>query len=206
MASRTAPDPARRSERARAAVLTAAAELVAEVGYGGTSIEAIAARAGVGKQTIYRWWPSKGAVVFDAFLAASEHEGSLALPDTGDLAADLRAVLRPTSDELADPGADRTFRALLAEILNDPALHAEYRTRLLDPLLEATRDRLRKAREAGQLAPGTDLDLAIELFYGPLNYRWQFRLGPLTHEHADRLVDAALRALAPPAADGGSGA
>lgn len=206
MTSRTAPDPARRSERARAAVLTAAAELVAEVGYGGTTVEAIAARAGVGKQTIYRWWPSKGAVVFDAFLAASEHEGGLALPDTGDLAADLRAVLRPTSDELADPGADRTFRALLAEILNDPALHAEYRARLLDPLLEATRDRLRKAREAGQLAPDADLDLAIELFYGPLNYRWQFRLGPLTHEHADRLVDAALRALNPPAAGGGSGA
>ncbi|MFD5433126.1 TetR/AcrR family transcriptional regulator [Kitasatospora sp. NPDC127067] len=206
MASRTAPDPARRSERARAAVLTAATELVAEVGYGKLTIEAIAARAGVGKQTIYRWWPSKGAVVFDAFLAAGEHEGSLALPDTGDLAADLRAVLRPTSDELADPGADRTYRALLAEILNDPALHAEYRTRLLDPLLEVTRDRLRRAREAGQIAPDADLDLAVELFYGPLNYRWQFRLGPLTHEHADLLVDAALRALNPPAADGGRGA
>ncbi|MET8540835.1 TetR/AcrR family transcriptional regulator [Kitasatospora sp. NPDC004799] len=206
MASRTAPDPARRSERARAAVLAAATELVADIGYGKVTIEAIAARAGVGKQTIYRWWPSKGAVVFDAFLAASRHEGSLALPDTGDLTADLRAVLRPTSDELADPGADRTYRALVGEILNDPALHAEYRTRLLDPLLEVTRDRLRSAREAGQIAPDADLDLAIELFYGPLNYRWQYRLGPLTHEHADRLVDAAVRALNPPAVSGGSGA
>ncbi|MFF7989867.1 TetR/AcrR family transcriptional regulator [Kitasatospora xanthocidica] len=205
MASRTAPDPARRSERSRAAVLTAATELVAEVGYGGVTIEAIAARAGVGKQTIYRWWPSKGAVVFDAFLAASEHEGSLALPDTGDLAADLRTVLRASSDELADPATDRTFRALAAEILNDPALHAEYRTRLLDPLLEITRDRLRSAREAGQIAPDADLDLAVELLYGPLSYRWQYRLGPLSHDHADRLVAAALLALNPPAASGGSG-
>ncbi|MFD8707368.1 TetR/AcrR family transcriptional regulator [Kitasatospora sp. NPDC059648] len=206
MASRTAPDPARRSDRARAAVLAAATELVAEVGYGKLTIEAIAARASVGKQTIYRWWPSKGAVVFDAFLAVNQHEGGLALPDTGDLAADLRAVLRPTSDELTDPGADRTYRAIIAELLNDPALHAEYRTRLLDPLLEVTRDRLRAAREAGQLAPDADLDLAVELVYGPLYYRWQYRLGPLTHEHADRLVDAALRALSrsapggPPAA------
>ncbi|MFI2612277.1 TetR/AcrR family transcriptional regulator [Kitasatospora sp. NPDC018619] len=202
MASRTAPDPARRSERARAAVLAAAAELVAEVGYGRLTVEAIAARAGVGKQTIYRWWPSKGAVVFDAFLAAGEHDGGLALPDTGDLAADLRAVLRPTSDELGDPATDRTYRALVAEILNDPALHAEYRTRLLDPLLEVTRDRLRSAREAGGLPPDTDLDLAVELLYGPIYYRWQYRLGPLTHEHADRLVDAALRALNRPAAPG----
>ncbi|MEU3574242.1 TetR/AcrR family transcriptional regulator [Kitasatospora sp. NPDC036755] len=206
MASRTAPDPARRSERARAAVLAAAIELVSEVGYGKVTIEAIAARAGVGKQTIYRWWPSKGAVVFDAFLAAGEHDGGLALPDTGDLAADLRAVLRPTSDELSDPATDRTYRALVAEILNDPALHDEYRTRLLDPLLEVTRDRLRSAREAGRLAPDADLDLAVELLYGPIYYRWQYRLGPLTHEHADRLVDAALRALDPPAATGGSGA
>ncbi|MEU4118383.1 TetR/AcrR family transcriptional regulator [Kitasatospora sp. NPDC028055] len=201
MASRTAPDPARRSERARAAVLAATIELIAEIGYGKLTIEAIAARAGVGKQTIYRWWPSKGAVVFDAFLAVNQHEGGLALPDTGDLAADLRAVLRPTSDELTDPGADRSYRAIIAEILNDPALHAEYRTRLLDPLLEVTRDRLRTAREAGQLAPHADLDLAVELLYGPIYYRWQYRLGPLTHEHADRLVDAALRALNPPAAD-----
>ncbi|CAM5379370.1 TetR/AcrR family transcriptional regulator [Streptomyces viridifaciens] len=206
MASRTAPDPARRSERARAAVLTAAAELVAEVGYGKLTIEAIAARAGVGKQTIYRWWPSKGAVVFDAFLAVNQHEGGLALPDTGDLAADLRAVLRPTSDELTDPRADRTYRAIIAELLNDPVLHSEYRTRLLDPLLEVTRDRLRAAREAGQLAPDADLDLAVELVYGPLYYRWQYRLGPLTHEHADRLVDAALRALNHPAANGTSDA
>ncbi|MEU8926789.1 TetR-like C-terminal domain-containing protein [Kitasatospora sp. NPDC048545] len=147
---------------------------------------------------MYRWWPSKGAVVFDAFLAAAEQEGDLALPDTGDLAADLRAVLRPTCDELSDPATDRTFRALVGEILNDPALHAEYRTRLLDPLLEITRDRLRGAREAGRIAPDADLDLAVELLYGPLYYRWQYRLGPLTHDHADRLVDAALRALNPP--------
>ncbi|MFD8753492.1 TetR-like C-terminal domain-containing protein [Kitasatospora sp. NPDC059577] len=77
-------------------------------------------------------------------------------------------------------------------------MHAEYRTRLLDPLLEITRDRLRGAREAGRIAPDADLGLAVELLYGPLYYRWQYRLGPLTHDHADRLVDAVLRALNPP--------
>ncbi|MEV4089583.1 helix-turn-helix domain-containing protein, partial [Nonomuraea fuscirosea] len=80
------PNPARRSERSRQAILDAARELVSEVGYAKLTIEAIAARAGVGKQTIYRWWPSKGAVVLDAFLALSEAGPgrSMALPDTGD--------------------------------------------------------------------------------------------------------------------------
>ncbi|MFF2081026.1 TetR/AcrR family transcriptional regulator [Kitasatospora sp. NPDC058162] len=201
MAPRTAPDPARRNERSRSAVLTAAYELVSEVGFGKLTIEAIAARAGVGKQTIYRWWPSKGAVVFDAFLNVNGHAGHFALPDTGDLAADLKLVLRGSTDDLADPALDRTYRALSAEVLNDPAVQAEYRTRLLDPLLDVTRDRLRSARTAGALPPDTDLDFAVELLYGPLYYRWMHQLGPLTHEHADRLVDAALRALNPPAAD-----
>ncbi|MBP0455570.1 MULTISPECIES: TetR/AcrR family transcriptional regulator [unclassified Kitasatospora] len=196
MTRSSTPDPARRSERSRKAVLTAAAELVAEVGFGKLTIEAIAARAGVGKQTIYRWWPSKGAVVFDAFQAANEDaSGSLALPDTGDLAADLRTVLRPTADQLADPAFDNTGRGLVSECLLDPALLREYRERLMDPLLEATRDRLRTARAAGRIADDADLDLAVELLYGPMYYRWLHGLGPLDHAYADRVVEAVLRAL-----------
>ncbi|MFJ4192362.1 TetR/AcrR family transcriptional regulator [Kitasatospora sp. NPDC089509] len=197
MAPRTAPDPARRSERSRSAVLTAAYDLVSEIGFGKLTIEAIAARAGVGKQTIYRWWPSKGAVVFDAFLVVNGHAGHFALPDTGDLAADLKTVLRLSIDDLVDPVLDRTYRALSAELLNDPVVQAEYRTRLLDPLLDVTRARLRSARESGDLPPDTDLDFAVELLYGPVFYRWTHLLGPLDHDYADQLVDAFLRALAP---------
>ncbi|MFF2349397.1 TetR/AcrR family transcriptional regulator [Kitasatospora sp. NPDC058115] len=193
-----APDPSRRSEQSRTAILTAAAGLVAEIGFGKLTIEKIAARAGVGKQTIYRWWPSKGAVVFDAFLAANENAaGSLALPDTGDLGEDLRTVLRLTALELADPAFNRTGRALTAEVLTDPDLLREYRERLLDPLLEVTRDRLRAAREAGQLRADADLDLAVELLYGPLYYRWLHGLGPLDAGYADRVVAALLGALGP---------
>ncbi|MER6366153.1 TetR/AcrR family transcriptional regulator [Kitasatospora sp. NPDC001527] len=190
------PDPSRRSEQSRTAILTAASELLGEIGFGKLTIEKIAARAGVGKQTIYRWWPSKGAVVFDAFLAANENaSGSLALPDTGDLAEDLRTVLRLTALELADPAFNRTGRALTAEVLTDPGLLREYRERLLDPLLEVTRDRLRAAREAGQLRADADLDLAVELLYGPLYYRWLHGLGPLDAGYADHVVAALLAAL-----------
>src|ERR687891_660297 len=100
--SRTAPDSSRRNPTSRRAILAAALDLVREVGYAKLSIEGIAARAGVGKQTIYRWWPSKGAVLFDAFLTLSEsQDGEVeALPDTGDLEADLKLVLRATVAEL----------------------------------------------------------------------------------------------------------
>ncbi|MEU6728825.1 TetR/AcrR family transcriptional regulator [Nonomuraea wenchangensis] len=193
------PDPARRSQRSRQAILTAARELVSEVGYAKLSIEAIAARAGVGKQTIYRWWPSKGAVVLDAFLALSEGgpEQDMALPDTGDLEADLKTVMRATVAEFADPAFEGPVRALNLEIINDPALAAQYREKLAGPVDEAKKERLRSAQKAGQLAAGADLDLALELLYAPLYQRWLLRSGPLTPQYADALVDAFLKAVRP---------
>ncbi|MEZ7128978.1 TetR/AcrR family transcriptional regulator [Nonomuraea sp. AD125B] len=193
------PDPARRSQRSRQAILTAARELVSEVGFAKLSIEAIAARAGVGKQTIYRWWPSKGAVVLDAFLALSEGgpEHDLALPDTGDLEADLKTVMRATVAEFADPAFEGPVRALNLEIINDPALAAQYREKLAGPVDEAKKERLRSAQKAGQLAAGADLDLALELLYAPLYQRWLLRSGPLTPQYADALVDAFVKAMRP---------
>jgi AcrR family transcriptional regulator len=187
------PNAARRSERSRRAILTAALDLVEEVGYARTSVEGIAARAGVGKQTIYRWWPSKGAVLLDALLKLSEdEEGVEALPDTGDLAADLKVVLRATVDELRDPRYDAPMRALATEILHDPALHAQWSERIERPLTRIREERLRNADE---LPDDLDLALAIDLIWGPLFHRWLQGSGPLTHKYADALVDAALRGL-----------
>jgi AcrR family transcriptional regulator len=191
------PNPGRRSERSRQAVLAAARELVTEVGYARVTIEAIAARAGVGKQTIYRWWPSKGAVIFDSFLALSEGGEGIRLPDTGDLAADLRTVMRATVAEFADPAFEAPLRALTAQIVDDPALAALYRERLAGPVDEAKKERLRSGQRAGQLRADADLDLVLEVLYAPLQQRWLHRSGPLTAEYADALVDVTLRAFAP---------
>ena len=185
----------RRSQATRQAILDAALDLVGEVGYARLSIEGIAARAGAGKQTIYRWWPSKGAVLFDALLALTG-EQSPDLPDTGDLAADLKAVLRATVDELNEPRLSEPMRALTVEILLDPAMAADFAERLDEPMKKIKRKRLRAAREAGQLDPDVDLDLAIDLIWGPVQTRWLFRDGPLTHEFADAVVDTALAGLA----------
>ncbi|APE36292.1 TetR family transcriptional regulator [Nocardia mangyaensis] len=198
MSNAQSPATSRRSERSRQAILTATRELVSEVGYGKVSIEAIAARAGVGKQTIYRWWPSKGAVIFDSFLALSEVTGQeAALPDTGDLAADLRLVLRATVAEFADPDFERPIRALNIEIIHDSELAIQYREKLAAPVDEIKKARLRSAQEAGQLDPDADLDLVLEFLYAPLFQRWLLRSGPLTADYADSLVETTLRAFRP---------
>ncbi|OZM80587.1 TetR/AcrR family transcriptional regulator [Pseudonocardia sp. MH-G8] len=191
------PDATRRSERSRDAILTAAHELVGEVGYRKLTIEAIAARAGVGKQTIYRWWPSKGAVVLDAMLAAVSDPAALALPDTGDVHADLRGVVRAIVEELADPTLSGTSRALMIEIQEDPELAESMVERLLGPNLAAIADRLRAGQEAGQLRRDLDLPVAVEMIVGPLYHRWLLRTAPLTPAYADTVTDLAMRALAP---------
>ncbi|MEV6643141.1 TetR/AcrR family transcriptional regulator [Amycolatopsis sp. NPDC051371] len=193
------PDAARRSERSRQAILAATRELIVELGYAKVSIDAIAARAGVGKQTIYRWWPAKGAVVFDSVLELSaDPSGAVAaLPDTGDLEADLQLIMRATVAEFADPAFEAPIRALNTEIANDPDLAALYRERLAAPVDEAKKDRLRSAQRAGQLAPDADLDLLLEVLYAPLYQRWLLRTGPLTESYADALVATALKAFRP---------
>ncbi|MDX3637412.1 TetR/AcrR family transcriptional regulator [Streptomyces europaeiscabiei] len=199
MSNKKGPDHSRRKERSRQAILAAARALVAEESYEKVTVEAIAARAGVGKQTIYRRWPSKSAVVFAAILALSEDTDgqSVALPNTGDLEADLKFVMRATAEEFADPSFDRLIRALNTEIASDAALAAEYREKLAQPLEEAKKARLRSAQEVGQLDADADLDLVLEVLYAPLFQRWLHRSGPLTAAYADSLVDATLRAFGP---------
>ncbi|MGW7430988.1 TetR/AcrR family transcriptional regulator [Streptomyces sp. NPDC054861] len=199
-----APDASRRSERSRRAIFDAALALVSEAGYARTTIEGIAARAGVGKQTIYRWWPSKAAVLLDAFLdlaARAEEalggEAGSEIPDTGDLAADLSYVLRATVDELNDPVYDGPSRALAAEGIVNPELGARFVERLLEPQLQYYVRRIERAQAAGDVDPDVDPRIALELLVGPLNHRWLHRTLPLTHAYADTLVRYVLRGLAP---------
>ncbi|MET9726459.1 TetR/AcrR family transcriptional regulator [Streptomyces zaomyceticus] len=204
MSETKAPDASRRSERSRRAIFDAALALVSETGYAKTTIEGIAARAGVGKQTIYRWWPSKAAVLLDAFLdlaaQANEALGGDAdseIPDTGDLAADLRYVLRATVDEMNNPTFDAPTRALAAEGIVDPELGARFTEALLEPQLRYYVRRIEAAQAAGDVDPDVDPRIALELLVGPLHHRWIHRTLPLTHAYADALVDLALRGLTP---------
>ncbi|MFF5441269.1 TetR/AcrR family transcriptional regulator [Streptomyces achromogenes] len=218
MVPKPAPDATRRSEKSRRAIYAAALSLVAEVGYPKTTVEAIAARAGVGKQTIYRWWSSKADVLLEAFLdlaeqtareaghetagdAAAAHDPAgnetAAIPDTGDLAADLKAVLRATVDELLDPRFDAPARALSAEGVVNEQLGRVFVARLLEPQLQLYIARLRSAQDAGHVRREVDPRIALELFVSPLAQRWLQHTGPITYDYTDTLVDYALYGLAP---------
>ncbi|NGN63248.1 TetR/AcrR family transcriptional regulator [Streptomyces sp. A7024] len=192
------PDASRRSERSRRAILDAALDQVGETGYEKLTIEGIAARAGVGKQTIYRWWPSKAAVLLDAFTAVSEDaaQGQHELPDTGDLEADLKEVLRATVDELNRDVYDRPARALAAAAVTDPALAEEFNRRVLGPQLDLYVERFTAARAAGHIADDVDVRVATDLLVGPLAHRWLLRTLPMDHAYADRVVELALRGIA----------
>lgn len=198
-----APDTARRSEKSRRAIYDAALALVAEAGYPKTTIEGIAARAGVGKQTIYRWWGSKADVLLEAFLDLSEQaaeaagQAPYAIPDTGDLAADLKGVLRATVDELLDPRFEAPSRALAAEGLVNEQLGRQFVAQLLEPQLQLYVTRLRSAQRTGDVRADVDPRIALELFVSPLAQRWLQHTGPITYEYTDTLVDYALHGLAP---------
>ncbi|MHA5051528.1 TetR/AcrR family transcriptional regulator [Streptomyces sp. SD15] len=202
-ARKPAPDSTRRSEKSRRAIFDAALALVGEVGYPKTTIEGIAARAGVGKQTIYRWWPSKAAVLLDAFLDLGVQSAQEAgqkvyeIPDTGDLATDLKLVLRATVDELLNPRFEIPSRALAAEGVVNESLGVEFVAKLLEPQLQLYVKRLRSAQGKGDLRPDLDPRVALELFVSPLAQRWLQRTGPISYAYTDTLVDYALHGLAP---------
>lgn len=192
------PDAARRSDRARRAILVAARDLVGEVGYTRLTIEGIAAAAGVGKQTIYRWWRSKAAVLFDAILDAnSQGEGAVALPDTGDFESDLRLMLRETVAALTEPANDRLQRAITAEIQTDVVVAEELVQRLLRPQLDATAARIATGIRAGQVDESVDPGLAAELLFGPVFHRWLLRTGELDDKFADGVLAMVLTGLRP---------
>jgi AcrR family transcriptional regulator len=187
---RAAPDASRRSERSRTAILDATRELIPALGYDNMSIEAIAARAGVGKQTIYRWWPSKGAVVLD--MIAPDIHPRIGFPDTGDLAADLRTQLKTVFELGDDPVFGPTLRALIADSQHDPGLAQQLRDRIFGPRIAACKERLHAGQAAGQLAADADLDVAIDLFYGGFYHRYLLGVAPLTPAYADAVVEAAM--------------
>ena len=158
-----------RSEEARMAVLEAADDLLAERGWAGVTIEGIAARAGVAKQTIYRWWDSKSDILFEALIAdADEH---FTAPAHGDLGRDLRDHLRQLAAFLTTTDAGAVFRALAGQAQHDAAVAARFQAEVVAPQRDRDRVPFLLARGRGELPDDTDIDLAIDLVAAPVYYR-----------------------------------
>jgi len=179
-----------RNDAARDAILRAAAELLAEESSAKITVDAIAKRANAGKQTIYRWWPSKGAVLLDAMVWLAEAD--VPAPDTGDLNADLTVFVRST---FAAATQHRSLLlGVLREALGDPDTYAQ-----LEGFAASRRAVLRKilvaGRHSGQIPARRSIDIAVEQAFGLLWYRLIFANAPLDDAAASRVVDALVTQL-----------
>lgn len=185
----------RRSDERTEMIKRTALDLALESGYAKLSMEAVAARAGVGKDTIYRRWPSKALLFLDAVLGSSTT--GLQHPDTGDIVADLRGVMIRAVDLLGRPPWGPLYRDLIGEAQHNPEVAAALNERFIQPQVADTRARLKAAEEQGQLAPDFDLDLAFEILSGPLYFRLLITHQPMTPAYIDRVLQAVFAGMGP---------
>jgi AcrR family transcriptional regulator len=177
--------PHRRDENARLAVLHAADDLLVERGFGGVTIEGIAARAGVAKQTIYRWWPSKVDVLLDTLVDDASRQ--LVVPDTGSAIDDTRRYLRVLARFLTREPAGKVLLALLGEAQHDAEMAGVFHHRYLDPQREREREMLKRGIAAGELPAALDVDAALDAMSGPIVYR-ALTGAPIPRTFVDGLV------------------
>ena len=184
-----------RSEKARGAILEAAAELLLERGLTAVSMDAVAARAGVSKATIYRWWPTKETLALDALH--HEWAGGPPARDTGSLRGDLLSLLRPWARLAGQRPYGRVIAALLTEAQTDPAFAREYQERFVQPRRDQARAIFRRAIERGEIPADTKVEVALDLLYGPIYHRLLHGHAPLNDRFVRDVIDTALDGIAP---------
>ena len=183
-----------RSERADHAIIEAALALFAESGVDGLCIERVAARAGVGKATIYRRWPGKEDLLLDALAALKTP-----LPEPAGQSAreDLITLLRAMSTDIADPRRTREFALLLGEGQKYPRLLARYEETVVEPRREVFRRVLQRGAATGELRGDIDVDAALFMLVGAVMIRGRYEPGVISPQYAERVVDELLRGLSP---------
>ncbi len=182
-----------RSEESRQSILRSTLKMLKnEGGFPELCIEAIAADANVGKTTVYRWWPTKAALVADAFSASADDE--LRFPDTGsvqnDMSVQMRRLIRVFRSKRG-----KVVAALLAGGQSDPELIEAFRERFLWPRRQNAYQALQRGIDRGELPRGIDLDLVLDALYGPIYMRFLIRHDKLTEEFADNLCALVLNGL-----------
>ncbi|MET8953771.1 TetR/AcrR family transcriptional regulator [Streptomyces sp. NPDC004393] len=171
--------------RSLSKILDAARGVLSEQGYPALTIEAVAAAAGVGKSTIYRWWPSKEALVADALAEVFRGDE---IPDLGDTHAELRYAVDMTIDNYANEGMAASLPALAAGLLPHPELMRQFREAFLFRKRENIAVALRRAVQRGDLPEDLDTDLVQDIWAGTILYRRLMTGAPLDADLAEHLV------------------
>ena len=183
-----------RSEQARIAILRSTLKILAKNGFADLTIEDVADRAAVGKATVYRWWPNKGALIADAFASSTTRK--LRFPDTGSLYNDMSRQMRQLIKVFRSPRG-RIVSAILAAGQTDKDLIAAFRDRFLWPRRREAYETLRRAIARGELHKNADLNLLLDSLYGPIYMRFLIRHDELTPDFVDRLCAMVLGGARP---------
>ena len=182
-----------RSERAHQAILTAARELLIEQGFAALRLEHVAARAGVGKATIYRRWSSKQELAQELLLElAGPH---IAIEETGNTREELLAAVVNPMRAVTETDFGPVIRAMLSKIASDPSIGDPFRATVVAARRAEVARVIRRGIARGDLRADADPELATELLVGPVYFRLMFG-GVLDHEFAERVVDSVMRGFA----------
>lgn len=157
-----------RSEEAHRAILAATLRLVASEGVAGTTIEGVAAEAGVGKTTIYRRWESKADLIV---AAVSQMAPSGDPPDTGSLPGDMAALVAEQRERMVGAGLITVAPRLLAESMNDPELHQGLLDNAIKPLRNSIRTLLERGIERGELRQDLEVERLVDILQALPIYR-----------------------------------
>jgi AcrR family transcriptional regulator len=183
-----------RSEQARQAILRTTLKILGKNGFSDFKIEEVAARASVGKATVYRWWPNKGALIADAFASSTTRK--LRFPDTGSVYADMSQQMRQLI-KVFRSRRGRIVSAILAAGQSDKDLIEAFRERFLWPRRREAYATLRRGIERGELRRDLDPDLLLDSLYGPIYMRFLIQHDRLTPEFVDRLCALVLAGVRP---------
>ncbi|HEY1731511.1 MAG TPA: TetR/AcrR family transcriptional regulator [Terriglobales bacterium] len=178
-----------RNERSRQAILRSTLKLLRRHGFAALSIEAVAADAHVGKATVYRWWPTKGALVVDAFSSSIENE--LHFPDSGSVREDMRVQMNQYLEVLRSRSG-RIIAGVIAAGQSDPSLMEEFRARFLRPRRQEAYRTLQRGIDRKELPRDLDLDLVLDLLYGGIYMRFLIRHDELNEGYVDEVCRIVL--------------
>ena len=186
--------PAGAAPVSREAILDAVHRLLQEGSVRDLTMEAIARRAGVGKPTLYRWWPSKAALVVDMFMARIAAEEGAEPSPAGPAAEELRTRMRRMVREL-NGVYGKVLADLIAEGQSDPGVLRELFDRKIGPRRDSTAAMIERGQASGELRQDLDAEVVVDMLAGPMYYRLLLRHAPLTEAYADALVDHVLRSI-----------
>jgi AcrR family transcriptional regulator len=179
-----------RSDRAHQAILTAAREILSEKGFADMRLEHVAARAGVGKATIYRRWPSKEALAQELLTQlAGPH---IAVPDSGNTRDELLAAVTNPMRAVTETDFGPVIRAMLSKIATDPSIGNPFRATVVEARRREVTRVIERGIARGDLRPEADAGVATELLVGPVYFRLMFG-GVLDLDFAERVVDSVMR-------------